>query len=97
MYYIASEATEDLTESAVILSNVRKARALEAISSFSNEQEKNLNIEKEYRKEFYAEGQLWFFYKRKEYEKFQFSPIQKMTEEHYRFSLPDDEITFGNL
>lgn len=97
MYYIASEATDDLTESAKILSNVRKARALDVIDSFSNEQDKEFNIEKEYRKEFYAEGQLWYYYKRKEFKKFQFSPIKEMKEEHYRFSLPDDEITFGNL
>lgn len=97
MYYILAEAASDLTESARILSQVRKARAIESLKPFKDEAEKSINIEKEYRKEFYAEGQLWHFYKRKEYKTFLFSPIKEMTEKHYRFSVPENEITFGNL
>ncbi|MDO4770442.1 RagB/SusD family nutrient uptake outer membrane protein [Porphyromonas sp.] len=97
MYYIVAEATADLSESARVLSQVRKARALESLQAFRDEDEKLKNIEKEYRKEFYAEGQLWHFYKRKEYKTFLFSPIKEMNEKHYRFSVPENEITFGNL
>lgn len=97
MYYIVAEATTDLTESATILSKVRKARALDNLMPFSSEADKLTNIEKEYRKEFYAEGQLWHFYKRKEYKTFQFCPVENMTEKNYRFSVPENEITFGNL
>ena len=55
------------------------------------------SLEKEYRKEFYGEGQLWFFYKRLGYETFMFCPINRMTEANYRFSIPDDEIALGNI
>lgn len=97
MYYILAEASDDLKESARHLSKVRKARALETLETFDSPETKLLNIEKEYRKEFYAEGQLWFFYKRHGYKTFQFCPIQDMKEHNYRFTIPDDEITFGNI
>ena len=49
------------------------------------------------RKEFYGEGQLWFFYKRQGYKTFQFCPITNMTEARYRFPIPDDETVLGNV
>lgn len=97
MYYILSEATADLDESARVLSQVRKARAIESLRPFKDDAEKLAHLEKEYRKEFYAEGQLWFFLKRHGYPTFLFSPVKEMTEKHYRFSIPENEITFGNL
>lgn len=97
MYYILAECTSDMSEAAHYLSIVRGARGIEDLEPFANETEKMKAIEKEYRKEFYAEGQLWFFYKRLGYKTFQFCPITNMTEEHYRFPLPDDEIALGNI
>lgn len=97
MYYILAECTDDLTESARLLSIVRGARGVEELNPFKNETEKMQNIEKEYRKEFYAEGQLWFFYKRLGYKTFQFCPITNMTESRYRFPIPDDETILGNV
>ena len=55
------------------------------------------HIEKEYRKEFYAEGQLWYFYKRLGYETFLYCPVSKMNESNYRFAIPDDETILGNI
>lgn len=97
MYYILAEATTELVESASILSIVRKARGLENLDPFQTEADKLQNLEKEYRKEFYAEGQLWHFLKRHEYKTFLFSPIREMSEVHYRFTIPENEVTFGNL
>ena len=97
MYYILAECTDDLAESAKILSIVRSARGLEDLQPFADESEKIYNIEKEYRKEFYGEGQLWFFYKRQGYKTFQFCPISNMTESRYRFPIPDDETVLGNV
>lgn len=97
MYYIVAECTDDLMESAGVLSNVRSARGLSTISTFRDAADKLTAIEKEYRKEFYAEGQLWYFYKRQGYETFQFCPINPMTESRYRFSIPDDESSLGAL
>lgn len=97
MYYILAECTDDMAEAANYISIVRGARGVEDIEPFTNETEKMENIEKEYRKEFYAEGQLWFFYKRLGYKTFMFCPISNMTEKQYRFPLPDDEIALGNI
>ena len=52
-------------------------------------------IEKEYRKEFYGEGQLFFFYKRHAYTTFLHSPVNQMAESNYMFSWPDNETLFG--
>ena len=97
MYYILAECTDDLSESAHYLSIVRGARGVEDLEPFANATEKQEAIEKEYRKEFYGEGQLWFFYKRLGYKTFLFCPITNMTEGHYRFPLPDDEIALGDV
>lgn len=97
MYYILAECTDDMAESANLLSIVRGARGVEELKPFKTEEEKLKNIEKEYRKEFYAEGQLWFFYKRNGYKTFQFCPLSNMTEARYRFPLPDDETVLGDV
>lgn len=97
MYYILSECAGTLNEAAKQLSIVRGTRGLDDVE-FANEEERRYHIEKEYRKEFYAEGQLWYFYKRHGYKTFQFCPVKgDLTEANYRFSIPDDEITLGNI
>lgn len=97
MYYIVAEAEEDAATSTRYINTIRKARGLASLTTFATPAEKQYNIEKEYRKEMYAEGQLWYFYKRLGYETFLFSPIKKMTEKHYRFSLPENEIIYGGF
>lgn len=62
LYYIAAETEPDATTALGYLNAVRNHRgviSLTSPSSLSNE------ILKEYQKEFYGEGQLWFYYKRK--------------------------------
>lgn len=97
MYYILAECAGSLSDAAKHLSTVRGTRGLDDVD-LANEEQKLYNLEKEYRKEFYAEGQLWYFYKRHGYKTFQFCPVKKdLTEANYRFSIPDDEITLGNI
>lgn len=50
---------------------------------------------KEYRKEFYGEGQLFYFYKRHDYRSFFGLPSSVDISEKYQLPLPADEITFG--
>lgn len=96
MYYILAECTDNMEKSAQLLSTVRTARGIEEVT-YLTETDKMENIEKEYRKEFYAEGQLWFFYKRLGYKTFLSCPVSSMTEANYRFSVPDDETILGNI
>ncbi|MEG2341355.1 MAG: RagB/SusD family nutrient uptake outer membrane protein, partial [Odoribacter sp.] len=98
MYYIMSECETDLAKSANWLSQVRAARGIDDVKSFKDTKEKEYNIMKEYRKEFYAEGQLWYYYKRLAYKTFQNCPMTiDMTESNYRFSIPDNEKEFGKV
>lgn len=97
MYYILAECTDDLKEAGRLLSLVRGARGVEDLPTLNSETERLNNLEKEYRKEFYAEGQLWFFYKRWAYKTFEHCPISNMNETHYRFPIPDDETILGNI
>lgn len=98
MYYILAECETDLREAANLLSQVRAARGIDDIETFRNAEDKEFQIMKEYRKEFYAEGQLWFYYKRHGYKTFQHCPLEiDMTEANYRFSIPDNEKELGHL
>lgn len=62
LYYIASECTSDPVQALTYLNTVRNNRGLlnlTAAATLSTE------LKKEYRKEFFGEGQLFFYYKRK--------------------------------
>lgn len=95
MYYILAECEEDLDLSAGYLSEVRSARGLDAVSYTAGGKE--AAITKDYRKEFYAEGQLFYYYKRLFKKTFLHCPISPMSENNYRFSIPDDEVLFGEV
>ena len=96
MYYILAECEEDMATSANYLSTVRTNRGLEPVE-YSTEEDKTAALDKEWRKEFYGEGQLFYYYKRLGKETFLHCPITNMTESNYRFSIPDDEVLFGNV
>ncbi|TKC06639.1 RagB/SusD family nutrient uptake outer membrane protein [Pedobacter polaris] len=95
MYYIAAEATPDLTEARTLINEVRVKRGLAVLTSTFDENIRMQEIAKEYIKEFYAEGQLFFYYKR-----LGTLPVPRsavtMTAQTYVFPLPDTEIEFGN-
>ncbi len=94
MYYILAECEQDYDKSAAYLNVIRDARGIDEIS-YRTETAKLNEIEKEYRKEFYGEGQLFYFYKRHFYSTFLHCPVAPMTEDNYRFSLPENEVLFG--
>ncbi len=61
LYYIAAETAASTADGLVFLNKIRNQRGLSSLSSasqISNE------IYKEYLKEFYGEGQVWYYYKR---------------------------------
>jgi hypothetical protein len=100
MYYIAAEAylTTDPGKSIQYLNKVRESRGIiQQIPSSATLDEIKAELQKEYRKEFISEGQLFFFYKRKGV-----SPIPGLSaqmtadDQIYRLPYPDNEIEFGN-
>lgn len=111
MYYIVAECAVSASESAEALNTVRFARGIsysdeimttgydepDASSEENKEQTRRINeIMKEYRKEYFAEGQLFYFLKAHNYSTYHGCGVDAMTEAHYQMTLPDDEYIFGN-
>jgi hypothetical protein len=93
LYYILSECEPELADALYWLNQVRDMRALPSVSCSADGL---LNeIEKEYRKEFYGEGQLFYFYKRHGYKTFLHCPVAELGENNYMFSWPENEVLFG--
>lgn len=113
MYYIAAECTTDAEESAELLNTVRHARSIpesldiqttnaydlpDSRPGYDTSKSMRINeLMKEYQKEFYGEGQLFYFYKRHFYRTFFHCPLTTdMAAENYTPQLPDNEYIFGN-
>ena len=111
MYYIVAECEPDAQKSADALNAVRFARGIsfadevrtehyddaQPMTGVTRTQTKRINeIMKEYRKEFFAEGKLFFFLKAHNYETWLGCGVNSMTKTQYRMPLPDDEKIHGN-
>lgn len=95
VYYIAAEAVLDNAEKIGYLNKVRTNRGISALNLDLTESQIENEIYKEYRKEFYQEGQLFFYYKRTNALRI-FGYGQDMSEIEYVMPKPDDEIEFNN-
>ncbi|PWS30508.1 RagB/SusD family nutrient uptake outer membrane protein [Pedobacter paludis] len=97
MYYIAAEASTT-AEGVAYLNTVRKNRGLKPLALDLNAEDLKNEIFKEYQKEFYCEGQLFYYYKRLNLnEMVDNDNINKIsTAGVYVFPLPDLEILNGN-
>jgi len=94
MYYIAAECSE--SETAInYLNIVRDKRGLPALPSGLDPAVVQEEIRKEYQKEFYAEGQLFYYYKRLNSPSIRFSVIPP-SEQTYILPLPDAELQYRN-
>ena len=105
-YYIMAEcavhSTTRLGEAVGYLNTVRTHRGHTALLPETLSKEEIADeIYKEYAKEFTCEGQLWFYFKRLDYEMIPVlssnngAPVTTYVLPDYIFPLPDDEIEFG--
>lgn len=110
MYYIIAECGTP-EESVAALNAVRESRgiaytnALQVMESYDkpkldftydNTQTTRIyEVMKEYQKEYFSEGQLWFFYKRYNFKTFFTCPLEDVRDK-YQWPLPDNEKLFGN-
>jgi hypothetical protein len=96
MYYIAAESAPSIQEGTNYLNVVRVARLIPALSPApASEAAFDAELQLEYRKEFYAEGQLWFYYKRKGVTTIPSGLVTPMTNTQYTLPLPVAELEFG--
>lgn len=100
MYYIAAEyySTENPTKAISLLEEVRKSRRIvHNLPTNLTTVEINAEIQKEYRKEFISEGQLFFYYKRRGLEQIpNYTSSTGMDDKVYMLPYPASEIEFGN-
>lgn len=94
MYYILAETAATPDEGLAFLNKVREKRVIPVIAAGVTAQKLTDEITKEYQKDFYAEGQLFYYYKRKLFNRMQFS-TRNLTETSYIVPVPDNELEFN--
>lgn len=98
MYYIAAECEPDLNVAMDYLEQVRRHRGLSAYPlNCTNKDQLQDEIEKEYRKEFIAEGQTFYYYKRRNMPVTNYgaSAQIKINPNLYTMPRPEDEDLYG--
>lgn len=94
MYYIAAECSDPATATGY-LNTVRSQRGIADLPSGLDATAIQQELHKEYQKEFYAEGQLFYYYKRLNSPSIRFSSIPA-SERVYVLPLPDAELQYRN-
>ncbi len=103
MYYILCEMSA-LNDAPQYINTVRNHRGISkanAYGTFASDQARTEALSKEYRKEFYAEGQYFYFLKRHGIEDLDYSrdtntdATVRMNNQRYVFPLPDREKEYG--
>lgn len=94
MYYILAETAETPAIGVGYLNTVRLNRGLSNLATTLTDTQLTAAITKEYEKEFYAEGQLFFYYKRIKAQRMLFRNIN-MAPEQYVLPIPDAELQFN--
>ena len=98
MYLILSEDLP-LSEAKNYFSEFRMSRAMDTSideSSFADESSRLSRVEKEYRKEFMGEGQMFFFYKRHNYSNYSWPSAYEVPANAYDVPLPKGQTSFDN-
>lgn len=98
MFYIVAETTDDETEARTCLNLVRRNRGLVAFEDTEMVDIQQV-LKEEYMKEFFGEGQLFFYYKRLNVSSIPAgddSGMITMDEVKYKFPLPDSETDYRN-
>lgn len=95
IYYIAAECATSTTEGVGYLNTVRTNRGLSALATTITATALEAEILKEYKKETYGEGQLFYYFKRKNTARVDGSTIN-MNDATWAFPLPESEIEFAN-
>lgn len=96
LYYIAAETAPDVETALIYINAIRTARSLLGVELNSKE-EVPVYLDAEYRREMFAEGQIFYRYKYRNLENIPDCElkISDRLEEIYRFPLPQQEQEWG--
>lgn len=97
LYYMMAEGATTIEESLAHLNTVRRNRGLIndlSTQKINNKELLRAEITKEYQKEFYAEGQTFYYYKRIGATNMLFKSAQ-ITPQNYQVTIPDAELEFN--
>lgn len=96
MYYILAESLPDAEKQTAVgyLNTVRNARGIPSSYNIGINDDLTEELNKEYQKEFFAEGQWFYFLKRHNCTTFYRCPVNNMTS-YYVLPTPDDESEYG--
>ena len=98
MYYIVCETSTDNKEAAAHINAVRNKRGISKAKDVvcDTEEQRIAALNKEYRKEYYGEGQYFWFLKAHGLTgTLPHCTEVKLVEEHFVFPLPDNEVQYG--
>ena len=98
MYYISAECTKDIDKAIRRLEEIWRARGYGYPGLGIETHEDVIDfIAQEYRREFYGEGQMFFYYKRNNYSSIPDSKVNitGRLEDVYVLPVPDDEENYG--
>jgi hypothetical protein len=99
MYYIACEAAVDSDEAALYVNSVRNKRGISKAKDVvcDTEESRVAALNREYRKEFYGEGQYFWFLKTHGITgPLTYCPdVVTLVAENFVFPLPDAEVQYG--
>ncbi|ATL46057.1 hypothetical protein COR50_02140 [Chitinophaga caeni] len=95
MILIAAETAPTLEERLDYLNEFKGARKTKLITDAVDDDYLQSEVAKEYRKDFICEGQLFYFYKRKQYTNIPGAISGTLTNAQYVLPLPQQEIEFG--
>jgi len=94
MYYILAETADTPAAGVGYLNTVRQNRGLTNLPTNITATALTAAISREYQKEFYSEGQLFFYYKRTKAIRMQFRTVD-MAPEQYVLPIPNAELQFN--
>ncbi|WP_293788420.1 RagB/SusD family nutrient uptake outer membrane protein [uncultured Pedobacter sp.] len=94
MYYILAECASTTADGITYLNVVRENRNITPLATNLSQTNLNNEITKEYQKEFHAEGQLFYYYKRKNITRMQFM-TSDIPLSNYVLPIPDQELEFN--
>ena len=93
MYLIAMETATDITEANALYKTYMEARGV--IAGDLTEAELTTEVQNEYRRELFGEGQMFFFYKRQGARQMLWKSDREVVEQDYIVPLPSTELSYN--